>query len=134
MASLAANVAVAEPTATGRVYAAWPSFALIAAYELLMRQVLRSAAVGGTRQHSKPGPRISCLERDETAEHQRRETAVQHPTPNAETAGAGGQGVSCHFGGCKTNACAVLNAFGLRGKAGLDYAPHSGEPSLAGRV
>jgi hypothetical protein len=30
VASLAANVAVAEPTATGRVIAAWPSFALIA--------------------------------------------------------------------------------------------------------
>ena len=43
-ASLAANVAVAEPMATGRVIAAWPSFALIAAYELLMRQVRRSAA------------------------------------------------------------------------------------------
>ncbi|MGE5286717.1 MAG: DUF2637 domain-containing protein [Micromonosporaceae bacterium] len=42
-ASLAANVAVAEPTATGRVIAAWPSFALIAAYELLMRQVRRNA-------------------------------------------------------------------------------------------
>ena len=37
VASLAANVAVAEPTATGRVIAAWPSFALIASYELLMR-------------------------------------------------------------------------------------------------
>jgi Protein of unknown function (DUF2637) len=43
VASLAANVAVAEPTATGRVIAAWPSFALIGSYELLMRQV-RSAA------------------------------------------------------------------------------------------
>jgi hypothetical protein len=42
-ASLAANVAVAEPTATGRVIAAWPSFALIAAYKLLMRQVRHSA-------------------------------------------------------------------------------------------
>jgi hypothetical protein len=39
--SLAAKVAVAEPTATGRVIAAWPSFALIASYELLMRQVRR---------------------------------------------------------------------------------------------
>ncbi len=29
VASLAANVAVAEPTVTGRVIAAWPSFALI---------------------------------------------------------------------------------------------------------
>ena len=43
VASLAANVAVAEPTATGRVIAAWPSFALIASYELLMRQVRRAA-------------------------------------------------------------------------------------------
>ena len=42
-ASLAANVAVTEPTATGRVIAAWPSFALIASYELLMRQVRRAA-------------------------------------------------------------------------------------------
>ena len=54
-ASLAANVAVAEPTATGRVNAAWPSFALIGAYELLMRQVRRSAA-NGTSQHTRPGP------------------------------------------------------------------------------
>jgi hypothetical protein len=38
-ASLTAKVAVAEPAATGRVIAAWPSFALIASYELLMRQV-----------------------------------------------------------------------------------------------
>jgi Protein of unknown function (DUF2637) len=36
-ASLAANVAGAEPTVTGPVIAAWPSFSLIAAYELLMR-------------------------------------------------------------------------------------------------
>jgi hypothetical protein len=46
MASLAANVAVAESTATGWVIAAWPSFALIAAYEMLMRQVRRNAASG----------------------------------------------------------------------------------------
>lgn len=45
VASLAANVAVAEPTATGRVIAAWPSFALIGSYELLMRQI-RAAAHG----------------------------------------------------------------------------------------
>ena len=45
LASLAANVAVAGPTATGRVIAAWPSFALIAAYEMLMRQVRRNAVM-----------------------------------------------------------------------------------------
>jgi hypothetical protein len=52
VASLAANVAVAEPTATGRVVAAWPSFALIASYELLMRQVRRAAEAGMSRQRS----------------------------------------------------------------------------------
>src|SRR6266700_7689560 len=34
VASLAANVAMAEPTVIGRVIAAWPSFALTASYEL----------------------------------------------------------------------------------------------------
>src|SRR5258708_16362224 len=58
VASLAANVAVAEPTATGRVIAAWPSFALIGAYELLMREV-RGSAIGGARLRegsSEPQP------------------------------------------------------------------------------
>ena len=58
VASLAANVAVAEPTATGRVIAAWPSFALIAAYELLMRQVRRSAT-GGVGQ-GEPSPEAAA--------------------------------------------------------------------------
>jgi Protein of unknown function (DUF2637) len=52
-ASLAANVAVAEPTMTGRVIAAWPSFSLIAAYELLMRQVRRAAESPAPRQRSR---------------------------------------------------------------------------------
>jgi hypothetical protein len=42
-ASLAANVAVAEPTVSGRIIAAWPWFALIGSYELLMRQIRASA-------------------------------------------------------------------------------------------
>jgi ferric-dicitrate binding protein FerR (iron transport regulator) len=50
--SLAANVAVAEPTMTGRVIAAWPSFSLIAAYELLMRQARYAAAVDISRWRS----------------------------------------------------------------------------------
>lgn len=44
VASLAANVAVAEPSLTGRVIAAWLSFALTASWELLTRQVRRSAS------------------------------------------------------------------------------------------
>ena len=34
---------VAEPTLLGRMIAAWPSFALTASYELLMRQVRQAA-------------------------------------------------------------------------------------------
>jgi hypothetical protein len=58
VASLAANVAVAEPTITGRVIAAWPSFSLIAAYELLLRQVCRAADGAASERPTRrsPGP------------------------------------------------------------------------------
>jgi len=55
VASLAANVAVAQPTVTGRLIAAWPSFALICSYELLMRHVRRTA----TRPNARPPTRPS---------------------------------------------------------------------------
>ena len=42
-ASLAANIAAAEPTATARVVAAWPALAFAVAFELLLQQ--RRAAV-----------------------------------------------------------------------------------------
>jgi Protein of unknown function (DUF2637) len=58
-ASLAANVAAAQPTMTGRVIAAWPSFALIAAYELLMRQVRRAAYSVGSRRKSRRSPDLA---------------------------------------------------------------------------
>jgi hypothetical protein len=58
VASLAANVAVAEPSLTGRVIAAWPSLALIGAYELLMRQVRRSATVGADLHERSSEPQI----------------------------------------------------------------------------
>jgi hypothetical protein len=45
-------VAVAEPTAAGRVIAAWPSFALIASCELPMRQVRRATYAGTSGQRS----------------------------------------------------------------------------------
>jgi len=53
VASLAANVAVAEPTLIGRAIAARPSFALIASFELLTRQVRRGAA-GKDMQRQRP--------------------------------------------------------------------------------
>jgi hypothetical protein len=65
-ASLAANVAVAEPAPAGRVIAAWPSFALIGAYELLMRQVRRSAAGSGKPISRKPRPQVSDPEIGDT--------------------------------------------------------------------
>ncbi len=59
-ASLAADVAVVEPTATGRVIAAWPSFALIAAYELLMRQVRRAAEHPASGRGSRRSPGLAA--------------------------------------------------------------------------
>jgi hypothetical protein len=61
-ASLAANVAVAEPTVVGRVIAAWPSFALIGAYEMLMRQVRRSAVASSKDQLRQVGHQASSQE------------------------------------------------------------------------
>ncbi|TMR00545.1 DUF2637 domain-containing protein [Actinomadura soli] len=55
-ASLAANVAVAEPSVVGRLIAAWPSCALIGAYELLMRQIRHTAAgILVARDNTDPG-------------------------------------------------------------------------------
>lgn len=57
-ASLAANVAAADPTMVGRVVAAWPPVALLLAWELLMQ--VRAPAAGNSarrwprRQHSVP--------------------------------------------------------------------------------
>jgi Protein of unknown function (DUF2637) len=50
-ASLAANVAVAHPMLISRIISAWPPFALIGAYEMLMRQIRQSVA---SRQHTGP--------------------------------------------------------------------------------
>jgi len=83
VASLAANVAVAEPTATGRVIAAWPSFALIASYELLMRQVRRAAEASTSRPRS--GQARSRPERASSAGRR----GVQRPDAGGGPAGRG---------------------------------------------
>lgn len=49
-ASLAANVAVAEPTIIGRMVAAWPPVALAMAYEMLMEQIRVTAKRPTTRR------------------------------------------------------------------------------------
>jgi Protein of unknown function (DUF2637) len=50
------------PTAAGRVIAAWPSFALIGAYELLMRQVRHGAAGGGKSRRERRPRQLSTRE------------------------------------------------------------------------
>ena len=57
VASLAANVAVADPTAWSRIIHAWPSVALIGAYELLMREFRTTAR--GVRTASADGEQDS---------------------------------------------------------------------------
>jgi hypothetical protein len=77
VASLAANVAVAESTVTGRVIAAWPSFALIGSYELLMRQIRAAAGRTPSRQRPAASPGASAAASPRTALGRR--TAVRRP-------------------------------------------------------
>ncbi|MFI6637828.1 DUF2637 domain-containing protein [Nonomuraea fuscirosea] len=51
LASLGANIAVAEPSLIGRMIAAWPSVALIGSYELLMSQIRRASATAAEAMH-----------------------------------------------------------------------------------
>ena len=85
VASLAANVAVAQPTAAGQVIAASPSFALIGAYELLMRQVRRGAAGRGQPPRAPNQPPIV-----HPGEWRRRGCRGRGVLPQIEPAGTGG--------------------------------------------
>jgi hypothetical protein len=70
VASLAANVAVAEPCLIGRVIAAWPSFALTASYELLTRQARHGAAQadsGDAQPRQLPNAPVAAVKRAPTA-------------------------------------------------------------------
>lgn len=64
VASLLANVAVAEPTLIGCVIAAWPSFALTASYELLTRQVRSGAVQDDSKQEPSQRPRQTSANTD----------------------------------------------------------------------
>jgi hypothetical protein len=61
LASLGANVAVADPTLIARIIAAWPSFALIGAYELLMGQIRQSRVVQGADDDASEVPSDGSL-------------------------------------------------------------------------
>lgn len=85
LASLGANVAVAEPSLIGRVIAAWPSLALIGSYELLMSQIRRSA---GGRTEAQELPVISPDPPPDAEAHpvvvheDQKETVSAEPTGN----------------------------------------------------
>jgi hypothetical protein len=57
-ASLAANVAAAEPTTTARIVAAWPAVAFAVAFELLLQQ-RHPPIPGDVRSDLPPAPRAS---------------------------------------------------------------------------
>jgi hypothetical protein len=101
-ASLAANVAVAEPSAVGRLIAAWPSSALIGSYELLMRRSdetqTRSARVipGERIVHDRAVRRRRCNMthgggRSPTA---RRPETFRPPKQSLNASGAGNAGAA----------------------------------------
>lgn len=55
LASVAANVAAADPTLLGRLVAAWPPIALLVSYELLLQQVRTPASVPAVRPPAVSG-------------------------------------------------------------------------------
>jgi hypothetical protein len=88
-ASLAANIAVAEPTMLGRVIAAWPSFALTASYELLMRQVRRAAQRAAVAADEAEAPvSAGCAAPAATAVHLRA-LSQEEPGPAVGPVGDG---------------------------------------------
>lgn len=66
-ASLAANVAAAEPTLTGRLVAAWPPLALALSFELLMQQHHHTALVR-TRPAEPSGEHTATTEPGQRAQ------------------------------------------------------------------
>jgi hypothetical protein len=69
-ASLSANVAVAEPSAVGRLIAAWPSAALIGSYELLMRQIRQASARSAPGQSATSYAAHTAVTTDDAASYQ----------------------------------------------------------------
>jgi hypothetical protein len=67
LASLAANVAVANPTTVSRLIAAWPSFAFVGAYHLLQSQ-LRIGRVDLIAPIEEPAPDSQGRSLDDEAE------------------------------------------------------------------
>ncbi|GAB3450232.1 hypothetical protein GCM10027570_25240 [Streptomonospora sediminis] len=79
VASLAANIAVADPTLWSRVIHAWPSFALMGAYELLMREFRIDAR--GVRTANADDEQAVRTDAVEPADPEAPTQAEQEPAP-----------------------------------------------------
>ncbi|EFC82853.1 DUF2637 domain-containing protein [Parafrankia sp. EUN1f] len=97
-ASLAANVMHAQPTLPARVIAAWPSAALIGAYELLMAQI--RGAVGAIGPARARGPAMQGAPTGSALPESAPETPITgaaQPTPAAAPrAGNAPEGAGLH--------------------------------------
>jgi len=130
-ASLAANIAAAEPTATARVVAAWPALAFAVAFELLLQQ--RRVAVtepvntqpgepvgpdrpaarpvlDGPGQVGEPAAPAGALPADPAADR----AGQRVPSPAAGEAGVGGPGAAVGRGGLEQRARELLATAGTR--------------------
>lgn len=90
-ASLAANVAAAEPTLTGRLVAAWPPVALALAFELLMQQHNLHADTRRMHEQTEPAARGALTpsantQRVDATERAPEPAEASTPTANASRA------------------------------------------------
>ncbi|WP_030506717.1 DUF2637 domain-containing protein [Microbispora rosea] len=77
LASLGANVAIAEPSLIGRIIAAWPSLALIGSYELLVSQI--RGCSGGSAEVQNPLVRSSDPDIDVDVDPAEQQDAREDP-------------------------------------------------------
>jgi len=130
-ASLAANVAAAEPTATARVVAAWPALAFAVAFELLLQQRRTAVAepvdtqpvepVGQDRLTAHPVPdrpgeigEPGALAGAPPADPATDRAAERVPSPPAGEVSSSGPGTTVGRGGLEERARALLAAAGTR--------------------
>ena len=86
-ASLAANVAAAEPTVTGRLVAAWPPVALALAFELLMQQHNLHPSIRRAHEHTAREAHTPSASTRPTEDAERAPEAGEPPRSSARAGG-----------------------------------------------
>ena len=124
-ASLAANVAAAEPTATARVVAAWPALAFAVAFELLLQQRRVAVAEPVDTQPVEPvvpvgpdrptaGPVVDGPGEVPAAEPAAERAQQRVPSPAAGEPNVSGPGAAVGRGGLEERARELLATAGTR--------------------